>query len=44
MQFSDILLCLHIAKQQNLRFFLYIRFNMFVSNAPYKHFTTSLAN
>lgn len=33
MQFSDILLCLHIAKQQNLRFSLYVRFNMFVSNA-----------
>ena len=33
MQFSDILLCLHIAIQQNLRFFLYVRFNMFVSNA-----------
>lgn len=33
MQYSDILLCLYIAKQQNLRFFLYVRFNMFVSNA-----------
>ena len=32
-QFSDILLCLHIAILQNLSFFLYVRFNMFVSNA-----------
>lgn len=33
MQYSDIILCLYVAKQQNLRFFLYVRFNMFVSNA-----------
>lgn len=32
-QFSDILLCLHIAILQNLSFFFYVRFNMFMLNA-----------
>ncbi len=33
MQFSDIPCVLYISKQQNLCFFLYVRFNMFMSNA-----------